>query len=212
MKDVPHIRQDYMLASLDENIAGDDPLHFFTRWFQEAQYAEISEVNAMTLATIGADNTPNARIVLLKGLENGAFVFFTNYLSNKGENITHNNNVCLVFFWKELERQVRIKGKAEKLKAEQSDEYFLVRPHSSRLGAWASPQSKTISDRSVLDENYRAYEQKFGDSVPRPPHWGGYAVEPVSIEFWQGRSSRMHDRILFSKDQEGNWTRCRLAP
>lgn len=179
----------------------------------ECREALIDEVNAMTLATVGPDGKPDARIVLLKGLEDGAFVFFTNYNSTKGQNIAHNPNVCLVFFWKELERQVRIYGQASKLPPEKSDEYFHSRPESSRIGAWASPQSSVIPDRAILNDNYYRYEQEFaGKPVPRPKHWGGYGVQPYSIEFWQGRSSRMHDRILFTSTKDGQWKRERLAP
>lgn len=212
MKGIADIRQDYQLAALDEATVGDDPIVFFTRWFSEAQKAEISEVNAMTLATISPENKPHARIVLLKGLEDGQFQFFTNYNSSKGIDIAHNPNVSLVFFWKELERQVRINGIATILSPAVSDEYFYSRPQGSRLGAWASPQSTEISDRTILDSNYTQYEKEFGGDIPRPEHWGGYAVMPENIEFWQGRSSRMHDRILFSKIPTGMWKKSRLAP
>lgn len=213
MKELSDIRQDYLLAALDETIVGDDPIIFFTRWFAEAQKAEITEVNAMTLATVGVGNKPHARIVLLKGLEDGQFQFFTNYNSEKGMNIAHNPHVSLVFFWKELERQVRIEGMASVLPADKSDAYFYTRPAGSRLGAWASPQSKEISDRSILDTNYTQYENQFqGIEIPRPGHWGGYAIDPAVIEFWQGRSSRMHDRIVFTKTPDGMWKKKRLAP
>lgn len=213
MKEIADIRQDYQLAALDETIVGDDPVNFFTRWFAEAQQAEISEVNAMTLATVNAENKPNARIVLLKGLDNGNFEFFTNYSSTKGTDLENNPYVCLVFFWKELERQVRIEGIARKLPAHKSDIYFHSRPEGSQLGAWASPQSHIISDRSILDENYSRYAEEFsGSLIPRPEHWGGYSVQPTAIEFWQGRSSRMHDRILFTATDGGMWKKERLAP
>lgn len=201
------------MAELDENTAGDDPIHFFTKWFMEAQQSEVSEVNAMTLATVNRHNMADARIVLLKGLEDGEFVFFTNYNSTKGSDIEANPNVCLVFFWKELERQVRIHGTAARVAEHKSDVYFSSRPTGSQLGAWASPQSQPISDREILSENYSRYEQQFADgTIPRPEHWGGYAVRPVSIEFWQGRSNRMHDRILFKKQAGNTWTKSRLAP
>lgn len=213
LKDIADIRQDYQLAELDEATVGSDPVLFFQKWFSEAQQAAITEVNAMTLATIGSGNTPHARIVLLKGLEDGYFQFFTNYDSAKGNDIAHNPNVALVFFWKELERQVRIEGKALPLPADKSTEYFHSRPTGSQLGAWASPQSTEITDRTILDKNYAQYEQQFsGQTIPRPEHWGGYAVEPTYIEFWQGRSSRMHDRIVFTKNADGLWIKKRLAP
>lgn len=210
---IAHIRQDYTLAALDESITGNDPLAFFHRWFDEAQTAQISEVNAMTLATVSAEGKPHARIVLLKGVEHNGFIFFTNYDSNKGRQIASHDNAALLFFWKELERQVRVEGKIRKISAEESDQYFHSRPAGSRIGAWSSPQSQVISDRSVLDKNYQDYEAKFADTtIPRPPHWGGYIVEPMQIEFWQGRSSRMHDRILFTRSDNGTWEKARLAP
>lgn len=204
---------DYRLAELDEAAAGDDPLVFFSQWFHEAEKAQITEVNAMTLATAGADGSPHSRIVLLKGLDNGGFVFFTNYDSAKGKEIGANPRVALLFFWKELERQVRIEGTIEKVPAAESDIYFNSRPRASRIGAWASPQSQEIPHRNLLDTNYSRYENEFsGVEVNRPEHWGGYRVVPATIEFWQGRSSRMHDRILFLKDAAGGWKKSRLAP
>lgn len=209
---IADIRTDYRLAALDETTVGVDPILFFRRWFSEAEAAQITEVNAMTLATVDSRNLPHARIVLLKGLEEQGFIFFTNYDSNKGKEILAHPNAALVFFWKELERQVRVEGVIEKIPASESDAYFHSRPRGSRLGAYASPQSREISDRSILDTNYAKYEQEFSEvEMPRPEHWGGYRVVPSRIEFWQGRSSRMHDRILFTQ-QGGTWTRSRLAP
>jgi pyridoxamine 5'-phosphate oxidase len=202
-----------MLAELDEQVTGDDPLAFFRTWFKEAEAAEITEINAMMLATAGTGNIPHARIVLLKGLDDLGFVFFTNYDSDKGREIQANPQVALSFFWKELERQVRIEGVAEKVSADESDEYFHSRPAGSRIGAWASPQSREIPHRNILDLNFAKYEQEFSEiDIPRPPHWGGYRVLPTRIEFWQGRASRMHDRILFTKGEAGKWNRARLAP
>lgn len=201
------------MAELDETTAGSDPITFFTRWFSEAQKAEVSEVNAMTLATVDAQNIPDARIVLLKGLENEEFVFYTNYMSTKGKDMQENPHACLVFFWKELERQVRVRGTVSKVAPEVSDEYFNIRPVGSQLGAWASPQSDIIPDRSILSDNYESLEKKYQSvKVPRPEHWGGYTVKPFSIEFWQGRSNRMHDRILFSRSENSTWSKSRLAP
>ncbi len=209
---IADIRKDYMLAALDEETVGTDPILFFIKWFKEVEAAQITEINAMTLATVSADSRPHARIVLLKGLEQEAFVFFTNYDSDKGKQIGENGHAALVFFWKELERQVRIEGIIEKVPAGDSDQYFHSRPAGSRIGAWASPQSREIEHRNILDLNYAKYEQEFsGIDIPRPPHWGGYRVIPERIEFWQGRSSRMHDRILFMKSDNG-WLRSRLAP
>jgi pyridoxamine 5'-phosphate oxidase len=202
-----------MQEALDEAAAGSDPILFFRKWFTEAEAARITEVNAMTLATVDRHHMPHARIVLLKGLDEQGFVFFTNYDSAKGHEINANPQVALVFFWKELERQVRIEGYIEKIADEESDTYFHSRPIGSKLGAWASPQSKKIADRNILDLNYSKYKEEFSNlNIPRPQHWGGYRVMPSHIEFWQGRPSRMHDRILFSKTEEGNWERHRLAP
>ena len=213
MKDIADIRNEYQLAALDEVTVGDDPIAFFTQWFIEAQKAEVDEVNAMALATCSPENIPHTRIVLLKGLEEDEFVFYTNYNSSKGKDIEYNPNVSLLFFWKELERQVRIQGIATKIPAEKSEEYFHSRPTGSQVGAWASSQSTIIPDRNTLDVNYTRLEQEYmGKRIPRPDHWGGYAVKPVSIEFWQGRISRLHDRILFTRQQETGWNKVRLAP
>lgn len=209
---IADIRQDYILASLDETATGTDPLQFFHRWFNEAVNAQLSEVNAMTLATADAQGFPHARIVLLKGLDDKGFSFYTNYNSDKGHELQAVPRAALVFFWKELERQVRIEGSVEKVSAAESDAYFQSRPAGSRIGAWASPQSQVISDRSQLDERIALYTNQFPETdIPRPDHWGGYRVIPHRIEFWQGRSSRLHDRIVF--EQSGNgWTKYRLAP
>jgi pyridoxamine 5'-phosphate oxidase len=173
-KRIADIRQDYLKAALDEASAGDDPLVFFHHWFNEAQAAGISEVNAMTLATVNAHGKPHARIVLLKGLDETGFVFYTNYLSAKGGDLAQSRDAALVFFWKELERQVRIEGYAEKVSAEESDAYFNSRPAGSRLGAWSSPQSRVIESRNVIEENLAKYSQQFdGAIIPRPEHWGG---------------------------------------
>lgn len=211
-QNIADIRKDYQLAALDEKTVGDDPFAFFHKWFAEAQISHADEVNAMALATVSAMGIPHARIVLLKGLDEKGFVFFTNYHSVKGQDISENPHVSLVFFWKELERQVCIEGVAEKVSAEESDAYFASRPEGSRLGAWASPQSQQIPGRAVLDENYSKYQQEFGSDIPRPLHWGGYRVIPTQIEFWQGRTSRMHDRIFFTLNAENNWQKSRLAP
>lgn len=202
-----------MLAALDEATAGEDPVAFFSKWFHDAEAAQVTEINAMTLATSGADGQPHARIVLLKGLDDDGFVFFTNYDSNKGTELAENPHAALLFFWKELERQVRIEGVIEKVPAADSDLYFHSRPEGSKLGAWASPQSREIPHRNVLDLNYARYEQEFsGIEVPRPPHWGGYKLVPARMEFWQGRSNRMHDRLVFTRQAGSSWVRNRLAP
>lgn len=208
------IRKDYRLAALDEANAGDDPLSFFQRWFAEAERAGIDEVNAMTLATVDAEGKPHARIVLLKGLESGSFRFFTNYESSKGRQISHKPHGAVVFFWKELERQVRVEGYLEELSPEESDAYFNSRPEGSRIGAWASPQSSVIADRRILEERASHFEEQYaGKEIPRPSFWGGYRLVPSAIEFWQGRSSRLHDRILFTREtSQAPWERSRLAP
>lgn len=212
-RNIAHIRKDYQLASLDEGTVGNDPISFFNRWFEEAHIADSEEVNAMTLATVDADGKPHARVVLLKAVENNEFVFFTNYNSHKGREMAATPHVAIVFFWKELERQVRIEGTVAKISPERSDEYFYSRPYGSRLGAWSSPQSAEIDHREILEDKYIAFEKKFEDgNVPRPEHWGGYSVKPVTIEFWQGRSNRMHDRILFILQSDGSWKKSRLAP
>jgi len=209
--DIAAIRKDYQRAALDESIVGDDPLAFFGKWFLQAQAAQVPEVNAMTLATVDAQNRPHARIVLLKGLDEKGFVFFTNYDSAKGNDLDANPYAALVLFWQELERQVRIEGSVQRVTEAESDSYFRSRPEGSRIGAWASPQSQVIPDRTLLENNYKTYEQQFAGNIPRPPHWGGYRVIPTKVEFWQGRGSRMHDRIVFTLG--GNaWHKYRLAP
>ena len=210
---IADIRKDYRLAELNEDIAGDDPIAFFGKWFAEAEASQIEDVNAMTLATVDARNRPHARIVLLKGLTQDGFNFFTNYNSAKGQDINANAHVALVFFWKELERQVRIEGIVEKLSEEESDAYFNSRPVGSRIGTWASPQSEVIPSRKVLEDNYQNYEDQFNNRViPRPSNWGGYRVYPEYIEFWQGGGSRLHDRILFTLLDNKKWAKSRLAP
>jgi pyridoxamine 5'-phosphate oxidase len=202
-----------MLAALDEAHTGSDPLLFFRQWFSEAEKSQITDINAMTLATADDSGSPHARIVLLKGLDTDGFVFFSNYESNKGQEINGNRHVALLFYWKELERQVRVEGIAEKIPAAESDIYFQSRPVESRIGAWASPQSREISHRNILDLNVAKYTEEFsGIDIPRPGHWGGYRVLPGRIEFWQGRMSRLHDRILFVKNDKNQWNRSRLAP
>jgi len=211
-KNIADIRQDYRLHSLNEGEVAADAIEQFTRWWNDAINSEISEVNAMTLATSTKDGKPSARIVLLKGYDEKGFVFYTNYESQKGIELAQNPHAALVFFWKEIERQVRIEGMVEKNSAAESDAYFFSRPEGSRIGAWASPQSTIIETRELLETNVRHYTAEFKNSIPRPPHWGGYRVMPLKIEFWQGRSNRLHDRILYTKTTEGSWKAERLAP
>ncbi len=201
------------MHSLTENDVSGNPITQFTRWWEDAVKSEIEEVNAMTLATATPNGLPSARIVLLKGFDERGFVFFTNYESHKGRELDHNPRACLVFFWKELERQVRIEGMVEKLAAAESDDYFQSRPPGSRIGAWASPQSQVISSREIIEQKVTELENKFADgNIPRPEHWGGYLVKPVNIEFWQGRSNRLHDRIRYTHNGGGKWLIERLAP
>ena len=200
------------MQSLDLADVAETPVLQFDKWWKEAVSSSIDEVNAMTLATVNADGKPSARIVLLKGFDDSGFVFFTNYLSDKGKSISQHPYVSLVFFWKELERQVRIEGSCILVSESESDEYFLSRPLGSRLGAWASPQSTVISSRSMLDHNLDEVTTKYANGiVPRPAHRGGYRVVPEMVEFWQGRPSRLHDRIRYRKD-EHQWLIDRLAP
>lgn len=210
---IADIRKDYKLRSLSEKEAAASAVDQFDKWWQEAVHSEIDEVNAMTLATASADGIPAARIVLLKGFNERGFVFFTNYESFKGMQLAENPRACLVFFWKELERQVRITGLVEKVSEEESDIYFNSRPEGSRIGAWASPQSQVIESRGWLEEREKIYTKDFtGKPLKRPAHWGGYRVKPITIEFWQGRPSRLHDRLQYTLQGENSWKIERLAP
>lgn len=211
-RDIAGIRKDYILEKLNETDAAANAVDQFTRWWNEAMQSDIIELNAMTLATASTSGVPSARIVLLKGYDERGFVFFTNYTSHKGHELEANPHAALVFFWKELERQVRIEGAIEKVSGEESDTYFYSRPANSRIGAWASPQSEIIGSRDLLEENVKIFTEKFGENIPRPAHWGGYRVIPQIIEFWQGRSNRLHDRLQYSMLQNGDWKIERLAP
>ena len=211
--DIAGIRKNYSQKNLSETDIEPNPTRQFDRWWQEAVASDIDEVNAMTLATASVDGIPSARIVLLKGFSENGFVFFTNYNSYKGKQLMENPKACLVFFWKELERQVRITGIVQKTSAQESDDYFYSRPAGSQIGASVSPQSTAIENREWLEKRYTEIEKKITESpIPRPDHWGGYIVKPVIIEFWQGRPSRLHDRIEYSLQENGNWKIERLAP
>ncbi len=212
MNDIATLRKEYSKASLDATTLSNDPIHQFDIWFNEAITAKVLEPNAMNLATVNGSR-PASRIVLLKGVENGMFVFYTNYQSRKGKELEQNPACSLTFFWPELERQIRIEGVASRIDAKRSDEYFQSRPRGSQVGAWASPQSSVINERSLLEERAKQIEEKFKgqEKLPRPHQWGGYEIDPLLIEFWQGRANRLHDRILFSKVDEG-WVINRLAP
>lgn len=207
------IRTDYKQKELNEDSCLEDGIEQFHQWFSDALQAEITEVNAMVLSTTHIDFKPANRIVLLKGIEENAFVFFTNYNSRKGKELLWNPYGSLLFFWKELERQIRIEGRVEKISAEASDEYFNTRPRASQIGAWVSEQSEIIENRNVLNEKLKQIENKFeNQTVSRPPHWGGYKLMPAQIEFWQGRPSRLHDRILYTRVNGTEWKKERLSP
>jgi pyridoxamine 5'-phosphate oxidase len=211
-ENIADIRQEYARTQLLEADIASDAMVQFAKWFEEAQKAEIFEVNSMVLATASADGMPSARVVLLKGFSKNGFAFFTNYNSYKGQQLAENPRACLVFFWKELERQIRVTGMVEKLPPTDSDLYFKSRPLGSQLGAVASPQSQIIESREWLDERYNTLKEKFPDGgVTRPPHWGGYLLKPVIIEFWQGRPGRLHDRIRYTLEGD-HWKTERLAP
>jgi pyridoxamine 5'-phosphate oxidase len=207
------LRRDYARARLDEADVSHDPMVEFARWFAEAQEAQVADANAMTLATATADGQPSARIVLLKAFDERGFVFFTDYRSRKGAELEANPRAALVFYWHELERQVRITGGVALTSREESERYFASRPIGSRLGAWASHQSRVIPGRAALETDLREVEARFGDGeVPLPPHWGGYRVVPDAIEFWQGRESRLHDRIRYARESGSGWKVQRLSP
>ena len=212
-KNIADIRRDYQMQSLLEKDVDNNPFNQFNAWWDDALKSDLDEVNAMTLATASATGIPSARIVLLKSVSEDGFVFFTNYNSSKGKELEENPNACLVFFWKELERQIRITGKVKKVTPAESDEYYESRPEGSRIGAWASPQSQVIASREIIEENITKYATEFAaENIIRPPHWGGYIVMPEAFEFWQGRPNRLHDRIQYSLQKEGNWKIERLAP
>lgn len=205
------IRQEYMRAGLSEAQADADPLRQFERWLRDAVSAGVPLPNAMTLATVTERGAPSARVVLLKGLEQGGFVFYTNYLSRKGRELEARAAACLVFLWSDLERQVRVEGRVEKVTAAESDAYYATRPLGARLSAWASVQSEPVESRAALEQALEEKRVLYGDNPGRPPHWGGYRVMPEAIEFWQGRADRLHDRLLYRRAGAA-WRLVRLAP
>lgn len=212
-KTIAALREDYRAKTLEVGDINANPFSQFKDWFQEALDSSIKEANAMTIATVDAIGKPSARIVLLKGFDENGFIFYTNYDSKKGQDLAANPNIAAVFLWKDLERQIRIEGIAKKITKKASLQYFQSRPKGSQIGAWASPQSQIIPDRSILENNVKDLTEKYkdADNLPIPSHWGGYIIEPTLIEFWQGRSSRLHDRICYRLEKE-QWTIDRLAP
>jgi pyridoxamine 5'-phosphate oxidase len=209
---IADLRKDYSRATLTETEVDPDPTVQFATWFRQAMEAGIPEANAMSVATVGADGRPSSRILLIKDFNRDGFTWFTNYRSRKGQDLEAHPYAALLFHWVELERQVRIEGRVEKLAEAQSDAYFQSRPLGSRLGALASDQSETIASREMLEQRFAQAEASHGDQPVRPPHWGGYRLIPDRIEFWQGRPSRLHDRIVYTRQQDGAWHRERLQP
>ena len=210
--EIAAMRQDYTIGELLESNAPSEPWELFSSWFEIARKTKILEPNAMILSTVMQDGQPTSRVVLLKDFDQSGLVFFTNYLSQKGEQLAHNPRASILFWWEPLQRQIRVEGEVVKIDEEDSDAYFQSRPYGSRLGAWISEQSQTIVDRIALEKRQIEFEKKFEDgNVPRPDHWGGYRLAPNKFEFWQGRSNRLHDRLLYQMKQD-SWTRVRLAP
>lgn len=206
------IRRDFADKSLEEKSVKENPLLQFSTWFEEAVNAQILDPYAMLISTVDETGQPHTRVVYLRNISEEGMIFYTNYNSQKGKNISASNKIAITFFWVELERQIRIEGMVKKVSEELSDKYFAARPRESQLGAWASNQSETIKNRAELEENLKLYTEKFKNSdVPRPPHWGGYIVEPTKFEFWQGRPSRLHDRLIYAKNNN-DWIISRVAP
>ena len=213
MDHVARHRKEYTHAGLKESDADANPIEQFRTWFDEVLTSNLHEPNAMILATATLDGRPSARVVLLKGFDERGFVFYTNYEGRKGQELETNPHCALLFYWGELERQVRVEGRVRRVPDKESDAYFAGRPRSSQLGAWASEQSRPVGDRGALEHRLRDLEAEYeGRDVPRPPFWGGYRVEPETIEFWQGRENRVHDRLVYRRSEDGGWRRGRLQP
>ena len=213
MDHVARLRKEYTRAGLKESEADPNPIEQFRTWFDEVLTSNLHEPNAMILATATLDGRPSARVVLLKGFDERGFVFYTNYEGRKGEELETNPHCALLFYWGELERQVRVEGRVRRVPDKESDAYFAGRPRGSQLGAWASEQSRPVGDRGALEHRLRELEAEYeGREVPRPPFWGGYRVEPETIEFWQGRENRLHDRLVYLRSEDGGWRRGRLQP
>jgi len=212
--DIQQMRKEYSAEPFDISDVAEDPIQQFSRWFKEATEAELPEPNAMILATVGEQGRPSARVLLLKGFDKDGFVFFTNYNSRKGKELTHTPSAAMVFNWLELQRQVRIEGSVVKISPDDSTRYFQSRPKGSQIGAWASPQSEVIDSRSRIEDTVEQLEEQYKheEELPRPEHWGGYLVRPAMVEFWQGRASRLHDRLQYIVQDDGSWTIERLAP
>jgi pyridoxamine 5'-phosphate oxidase len=210
---IARLREEYTRAGLEESDTDPNPIEQFRTWFDEALATNLHEPNAMIVATATPDGRPSARVVLLKGFDERGFVFYTNYEGRKGRELEANPYAALLFYWGELERQVRLEGRVGRIPEEESDAYFAGRPRGSQLGAWASEQSRPIKDRGALEKRLRELEAEYeGREVPRPPFWGGYRVEPETMEFWQGRENRLHDRLVYRRSEEGGWRRDRLQP
>jgi pyridoxamine 5'-phosphate oxidase len=213
-KIIENLRQDYRSAILSENNIPDDPISQFSKWFLEALNSGLYEPNAMILATSTPDGKPSARVLLLKGFDEKGFVFFTSFLSRKGKEMAKNPVIALVFYWAELERQVRVEGTVEKLSKEESERYFHSRPKESQIGALVSPQSQIIENRDILDTKWQELNEQYlnKDLIPKPAYWGGYILKPQSVEFWQGRKYRLHDRLVYRRSDKNKWKILRLAP
>lgn len=210
---INEVRRDFSGKPLNESSVDKNPINQFSLWFEEAVNSQILDPYAMSLTTVNKIGQPTTRIVYMRGISNNGFIFYTNYNSTKGKDLANNNKVALNFFWGELERQIRIEGEVKKVTKEVSDSYFAKRPRESKIGAWASNQSETIKNRMTLEDRVKFYTDKFnGLDIPRPEHWGGYIVKPKKIEFWQGRSSRLHDRIVYFGTDGDNWSLSRLSP